>query len=427
MITDTKNIFKVLAFHLPLLFSAPFQPALAADATPVPKETPLTKLVEGVPDAHLDYAPGKAPQFWSIALAETIMARHPDYRRAYYKKWNYVQGYIFCAFERIYRAMGDRRYMDYMKTLVDHFVDSQGKFKGSSLNNLDDFMTGTAVVAMYDYTHEERYKIAATQMRRAFDAYPRTDGQFWHNTAGPVMWIDGVFMGQMFTLRYDASIGDSASCYGEAAKQILTCAKHSQKGDSGLYFHAWTTDFVKNKWAAPESGTSPEVWSEGLGWYSLVLVEALGVLPKDHPDRAALEDIYRRLAAGLKRTQDSQSGGWFMVVDKGDQPGNWIDPSGTGMFIYTLQRGIELGLLDKKEYAPLVERAYRKLLEFASVNERGLVDISGGGDGIGIKSTYNSYISHKRQVNAKETVGGFLWAATIMERPLLEALKARSN
>ncbi len=388
-----------------------------------PKAPAVTKLPGGEPAAHLDYTPGKPPALWSVALAETIMARYPDYRRAYWKPWNYAEGYVLTAFERIYRDTGDRRYMDYVKKLVDNFVAADGKFNGSNLNNLDDFMAGTSIVAVYDYTHEPRYKTAATQIRKAFDPYPRTDGQFWHNASGSVMWIDGVFMGQMFALRYGASIGDSDYCFDEAAKQILTCARHSEKGKSGLYLHAWTDQAAKYKWADPKTGLSPEVWSEGLGWYALVVADALAVMPKDQPRRAAVEDVYRRLAAGLKREQDPQTGGWFMIVDKGSEPGNWIDPSGTAMFVYSLQRGIELGLLDAQGYAPVVQRGYQKLLTFATVNEHGLVDVAGGGDGIGIKNSFADYVKFRRQVNAKETVGGFLWATTIMERSKLEAMK----
>ena len=130
----------------------------------------------------------------------------------------------------------------------------------------------------------------------------------------------------------------------EAARQITVCAKHLLKGDSGLYLHAWTENPEKAKWADPKTGLSPEVWSEGLGWFALVVSETLAVLPQEHAKRAELEDIFRRLAAGLKRTQDPKTGGWFMIVDKGELPDNWIDPSGTAMFVYTIQRGIELGL-----------------------------------------------------------------------------------
>jgi unsaturated rhamnogalacturonyl hydrolase len=380
----------------------------------------------GAPDAHLAYVPGKAPKFWSVATAETIMARYPDYREAYWKPWSYVQGYVFYGFEMLYRSTGDRKYLDYMKRYVDEFVDEKGNFHGDKLTNLDNLMTGNSIVALYGYTHDERYKAAATQFRRVFDTYPRSsDGQFWHGSGSANMWIDGIFMGQMFLLRYGKLVGDSEYAWDEVTRQITVFSKHCLKGDSGLYLHAWTENLEKAKWANPKTGLSPEVWSEGLGWYALIISEALALLPKDHPKRAEVEDIYRRLASGLKRTQDVKTGGWFMIVDKGDQFGNWIDPSGTAMFVYAIQRGIDLGLLPSKEYAPVVANGYKGLLGFARINERGLVDIDGGGDGISIKPDYATYVNVKRVVNAKEAVGGFLWATAIVEKPKLEKLNKR--
>ena len=381
---------------------------------------------QGLPDARLDYAPGKAPRFWSIAMADTIMARYPDYRDAYWKPWTYVQGYVFRGMEMLFRATGDPKYIDYMKGYIDHFVDGKGSFHGDTLNTLDNLLLGNSIVGLYEYTHDERYRIAATQFRRVLDEYPRSsDGQFWHGDGGPNMWIDGIFMGQMFAIRYGSAIGDSEYCWNEATRQITVFARHCLKGDSGLYLHAWTEDIPKAEWANPKTGLSPEVWSEGLGWYALVVAETLAVLPKSHPKRAEVEDIYRRLAGGLRRTQDPKTGGWFMVVDKGDRPDNWIDPSGSAMFVYSLQRGIELGLLDAKEYGQVVSRGYGALLTFATVNQRGLVDIEGGADGVCIMPDYAHYIHQRRAPNAKEAVGGFLWATAIMEKPALEKLKKR--
>jgi unsaturated rhamnogalacturonyl hydrolase len=133
---------------------------------------------------------------------------------------------------------------------------------------------------------------------------------------------------------------------------------------------------------------SPEVWSEGLGWYALIVAETLADLPKGHPRRAEVEDIFRRLATGLKRTQDAPSGRWFQVVDKGDQPDNWTDTSGSAMFTYTIAKGIELGLLDHKEFASVVEKGYQGITANAKINERGLVDISSACDGVGVQTNY---------------------------------------
>jgi rhamnogalacturonyl hydrolase YesR len=58
-------------------------------------------------------------------------------------------------------------------------------------------------------------------------------------------------------IRYGKSIGDSQYCFDEAAKQIIVCAKHSLKGDSGLYLHAWTEKPEKAQWADPKTGLSP--------------------------------------------------------------------------------------------------------------------------------------------------------------------------
>jgi unsaturated rhamnogalacturonyl hydrolase len=392
-------------------------PAAAPTAPPSPTRRGTS---DGVPDARLDHARGQTPEFWSIATAETIMARYPDYREAYWKPWSYVQGYMFFGFEILYRATGDRRYLDYMKRYVDAFVDEQGLFTGDKLTNLDNLMTGTTVAALYEHTGDPRYKVAATQLLRALDHYPRSDGQFWHGNKSPNMWIDGVFMGQMFVLRYGRSVGERDRCLDEAVRQITAHARHCEKGDRGLYLHAWSEKPEDTNWADPKTGLSPEVWSEGLGWYALVVPETLAALPKEHRGRGPVEAIFRKLADGLARTQDPKTGGWFMIVDKGQEPDNWIDPSGTAMFVYSLQRGIELGLLDAKRFGPVVEKAYASLLRFVSINDRGLVDVAGGGDGISVKKDYATYVSVKRVLNAKEAVAGFLWASAILERPRLE-------
>jgi unsaturated rhamnogalacturonyl hydrolase len=170
-------------------------------------------------------------------------------------------------------------------------------------------------------------------------------------------------------------------------------------------------------WADATTGLSREVWSEGLGWYSLVVVEALGRLPSDYPGRAEVLDIYERLAAGLKRAQDPVSGGWYFIVDKPDRSDNWIDTSGSAMFTYALERGIELGLLDRKAYAPVVAAGYRAITHNARVNSDGLVDILSACDGVCVQASYADYVGCKRVVNAKEAAGGFLWATAIVEKP----------
>lgn len=391
-----------------------------------------------VPGARLDYPPGKPPRFWSVALAESVMARWPDYTQAYFNSWTYVNGYMFCGFERLWRDTGDQRYFDYIKRYVDRFVDAQGEFQSVTnargqlrpmrFENLDNMMTGNTLVMLYETTKDPRYRKAADRIRRALDDYPRNkDGGFWHARSLPgQMWIDGIFMGQMFLTRYGKSVGDTAYAWDEATTQIVVYARRAQKGDSGLYLHGLYEPGHGNKecrWADPKTGLSPEVWSEGLGWYALIVAETLADLPKAHPRRAEVEDIFRRLAAALKRAQDARSGCWFQVVDKGEQPDNWTDTSGSAMFTYAITKGVELGLLDSMEYASVVAKGYQGIIANAKINERGLVDIASACDGVGVQTNYARYIHYKQSLNAKEAVVGFLWAAEIVERPQLARIK----
>ena len=383
-------------------------------------------------------ASGPVPKFWSVAAANTVMARWQDFTKAYFNAWTYVNGYELCGFEKLWRTTCDKKYFDYAKCYIDECVDAEGNFRAlvnakgqtnkPSFNNLDNMMTGNTLVWLYEETKDARYKIAAEKIRRALDDYPRNnDGGFWHNKrmVGQ-MWIDGVFMGEMFLMRYGKSIGDADYCWNEVTKQITVFAKRTQRDDTGLYLHAFYEAGHTNygpRWADKTTGLAPEVWSEGLGWYALVVVEALADLPKNHPRRAEVENIFRRLAVGLKKTQDAKTGRWFDVVDKGGRPDNWTDNSGSAMFTYALARGIELGLLDKAEYEPVVQRGYRGIIANAKINEQGLVDIYSACDGVGVQVDYEHYINYKKSVNAKEAVAGFLWATTIVEKRELENLR----
>ncbi len=355
------------------------------------------------------------------------MQRNPGTPQDRLAKWSYWKGYTLMGFEQLWRSTGNPRYIEYIRREMDPHLDAEGNLKDVSLNSLDSFMAGNVIIALYEHTHEARYRTAAMQIREAFDTYPRNpDGGFWHSPRlNGQMWVDGVFMGEMFLIRYGKSIGDRQYCFDEAIKQITVFAGHAQKGTSGLYYHAWAANPAtalvipqrKIGWADPKTGLSREVWSEGLGWYALILVETLAVLPADYPRRAEVLDIYTRLADGLKRMQDTKTGGWFQVVDKGSEPDNWIDTSGSAMFTYAIRRGIDLGLLKKQKFAGVAENGYRAIAGNARIDDKGLVDIYSAGDGVCVQASYGDYVHYPKSVNAKEAVAGFLWATTIIEMP----------
>ena len=368
---------------------------------------------QGDPKATLHYK--QTPQFWAVPLAESLMARYPDYRYAYWKDYSYVHGYAIEALLRLHVLTGERRYLDYVVRYLDNFIDDGGNYKGDQLTNLDNFMTGSAYCSLFHLTGEEKYRTAALQILSAVEGYPSSDGQFWHNNRLPNMWIDGVFMMQMFLTRCAEYVGERDRCLDIATRNVLAAARHLQRED-GLLLHAWTTKPDDTDWADPSTGLSPEVWSEGMGWYALLLPELLEALTPSHPSYREVLEVYRKMAQGIWQYQDGNTGGWFMVVDKGTNAMNFVDPSGTAMFTYSIQRGIDLGLLKEKDYAKVARRGYDCLRDFIKVNSNGLLDILGGCDGVSIKPDFLTYVTVPKMVNAKETVIGVLWAGIIMEK-----------
>jgi unsaturated rhamnogalacturonyl hydrolase len=113
------------------------------------------------------------------------------------------------------------------------------------------------------------------------------------------------------------------------------------------------------------------------------------------------------------------------MVDKGDRADNWTDNSGSSMFTYAVQRGIDLGLPPAKHYADVATRDYRSIVANAKIHEDGLLDLYSACDGVCVQANYADYINYKKTVNAKEPIAGFLWATATVGRTELEKTRKR--
>ena len=180
------------ATRLAFLLASAAALAQAGAQSPAP---PQDAAASAAPDAHLDYPPGQAPKFWSVAAAETVMARWPDFSKAYFNAWTYVNGYELYGFDMLYRATGDKKYFDYTKRYIDQFMDDRRRFSRRRqrqrpdqftpvFNNLDNMMTGNTLVMLYEYTRDAalqkgrrknppRPRRLSAQPRRRLLAQPR--------------------------------------------------------------------------------------------------------------------------------------------------------------------------------------------------------------------------------------------------------------
>lgn len=351
-------------------------------------------------------------------LAQTIMRRYPRAEDYPYKNWSYPQGFMLWGMEAMYRYTGEEQYRDYILAYCEAQVRPDGSLVRFTGESMDDMLSACLLPWAHAQTGDARYAKACRTVAAAYADYPRNpDGGFWHakNLPGE-MWVDGVFMGQMFWSKYVGTEPGAPQDYSETVRQLATIFQRCRKGDSGLLLHAYSAD-GRPAWSDPETGCSPEVWSEGLGWYALMLPQALEVMPPRAEGREALEGQYRLLLQSLRQHQHGPTGLWCQVVDKENEADNWQDASGSAMFLYALQKGIELGVVTEAEFGPVVQKAYQGLHAKLAEGEDGLLDVMDACEGLCVQNEYQAYVQYPKKVNAQEAVAAVLWAAALVEKP----------
>ncbi|MDF3066361.1 MAG: glucuronyl hydrolase [Polyangiaceae bacterium] len=368
--------------------------------------------------------PSQADAGWAKRTCDWLVERHPGGLPS----WEYDNGLVLRGCEQLGLKTGDARYLDYIKKSIDPLIAADGSIKGFKLEEyqLDHIASGKLLLGLYDRSKDakdrERYKKALLVLRGQLKAQPRTsDGGFWHKKIYPSqMWLDGLFMAAPFMAELAAKLEEPA-LYDDVAKQVVLMEQHTRDPKTGLLYHGWD-ESKKQRWANKSTGVSPEFWGRAVGWYAMGLVDVLDFLPEKHPKRAEVLGALKRLAAAVTAVQDPERGVWWQVMDKPGAPRNYREASATAMLVYTLQKGVRRGWLDKSVYGPVAERGYAGLVkEFASVDAQGNVELRGVCKVAGLggnpyrDGSYEYYVSTDIASNDPKGLGAFILAS--VERP----------
>ena len=366
-------------------------------------------------------------QHWAKRIADSFLARHPDcgtYDSASSnQQWNYEQGLMLVALLRMWQHTGDGKYFGFVRTNLDHFIAGDGTIRTYSASdyNLDNIGPGRAVLAVYDTTHEERYRLAAEHLRQQLQTQPRTkDGGYWHKNIYPnQIWLDGLFMAQPFSAAYCRRFHDTGG-FSDIAGQFLRIYKHTLDEKTGLLYHGWD-ESKREKWADPVTGCSSQFWARAMGWYLMGLVDVLEILPDNQPAKERIAGDFRRLAGVLLKFRDNKVNLWYQVVDQGTREGNYLETSASAMFIYAFAKGARLGYLPPRFYHAAWE-SFRELAGHAiTTNSDGTLDIHGTCQSVGLggspyrDGSYEYYVSQPQRTNDLRGIGSVLLAAIELE------------
>jgi unsaturated rhamnogalacturonyl hydrolase len=341
--------------------------------------------------------------------------------------WEYNHGIVLRGIEQVYRHTGDARYLTYIRRYADEFINASGQFLNaggmSTLptdHSFDNIQPSVLLPFLFQQTSAAKYKTAADTIRARYDTIPRNpDGGFWHKQIYPnEMWLDGVYMGLPFLMRYATTFGTCGTfCADTVVTQALLVANHVRDPATGLLYHAWDDSAAgaKAAWADPTTGRSPSVWGRAMGWYAMALVDMLPDIPADHANRSDLLTILTGMATAMRATQDTATGLWFQVVDKGAQTDDWIETSGSGMFVYALKVGVDRGYLDPS-FMTVATRGWQGLQAKVTTDTSGAPTITGAVQGMGVQVNYAGYINQLPTLsNSPHGLCAILLAASEME------------
>jgi unsaturated rhamnogalacturonyl hydrolase len=364
---------------------------------------------------------------WAIRIAGSEMKHNPELWMADFvktPKWDYTQGLMANAILQLYNETNDSAYYRYVKAFADFFINEAGEIKtyNKADYNIDKLNGGIFLYDLYAITRERKYVNAINTLREQLYTHPRvSEGAFWHKKVYPhQIWLDGLYMGSPFYVRYGA-IFNVPEIFSDVTRQFIICDKYTLDPKTGLNYHGWDESKTQ-KWANPVTGQSPNFWSRSMGWYMMAMVDVLDYLPLNHPDRAKILIILKRLSKSLLKYQDKKTGMWYQVTNFSKRKGNYLESTGTAMFSYAFAKGVNNGYLPAK-YKKYAVKAFDGLVKNSMIQNSDSTysitracSVAGLGGNPYRDGSYEYYIGEPVRNDDPKVLGPFIMAALELEK-----------
>jgi unsaturated rhamnogalacturonyl hydrolase len=380
---DTERIVRLVAAHV--LSDASFQ-------------------FEDRHDGRRYLYPERAPLGATLALASPL------------NDWRYTNGVLNLAMLRIGRQLGDSSCTEFPRKNIALAFDSYKYFEKRRISEskweypfgqffmmeeLDDCgAMGAATIEVLRLDPQERYRtyvdrarahIETRQARLEDGTLVRTFPRKW------TLWADDLYMSVVFLARR-AGLPGGASCFDDAAKQVVNFHKYLFDEQLGVMHHCWYSD-VRRPGVA--------FWGRANGWALLAQVELLDRLPEGHPQRDTLLALLRRHIRGIVRLQGGE-GLWHQLLDRDD---SFLETSCSAMFTYAIARSVNRGYIDR-QFAEFVMRGWRGIE--SKIRPDG--QIEGICAGTGVDEDLRFYYRRPTPLNDSHGIGAVLLAgAEVLE------------
>ncbi|MDO5425192.1 MAG: glycoside hydrolase family 88 protein [Eubacteriales bacterium] len=359
----------------------------------------------------------QSPLCYAQAACDTMMRRYPAPDLPPKGHFHYHQGVFLSGMLNTWKLCKDSRYLDYAAQWVRAVFTPEGEIRQYDHADLDDIQPGILLYSLYDATGDAFYLRCIESTAKQIPDIPRCAcGGFWHKVSMPnQMWLDGLYMAGPFLAEY-ARRFDRPEWRELIVKEILLMREHTCDPATGLWKHAWD-ESRQAEWCDPATGLAPEFWGRSIGWVPVAVQDVLRQMEPADRGFEELQALTRSLLLSVRKYQ-SADGRWYQVVDKGGQPGNWLENSCSCLFSAALSRAYITRLMGQEALTDAM-RAFvgvRDSLEWDGENL--LIGNVCIGTGVG---DYTFYCERPCSVNDLHGVGAFLLMCTELQQALDQA------
>ncbi|MFV0607348.1 MAG: glycoside hydrolase family 88 protein [Niabella sp.] len=171
-------------------------------------------------------------------------------------------------------------------------------------------------------------------------------------------WVDGLYMVMpVMTKLYHAT---NNNLY------LIKLWEYFNFADSLMYDNEENLFYRDKKYIYPQHKTingKKDFWARGNGWVFAALAKVLNDLPKSDTHYDYYLQKYISLAQALKKCQHLEGYWTRSLADEQHAPGP--ETSGTAFFTYAYAWGLNQKILNKKEYLPILNKAWQYLTKVA--------------------------------------------------------------